>query len=528
MTNRNYKYKIKMIIYPQILRKEVAALDNGKLPETQNNNNGNDGGEKKRGLEWSKKYTTIAIYTLLVILFAVVCVFFFLNYNDFGKYLSKIFTVFNPILYGILFAYLLNYAVKFFEHSVFGFLEKKEGKRRLQRLLSVFLTILLVLLAFSLVLWILVPQVIAGYKDLESKMSFYIESVQKWLAGLSEGDGFLAPYFASAVEYINNFIDKAYELIQNIAPSIASIAKNVVITVKDVLLGLVFAIYFLIAKERLCAQLKKLIRAVLGEKLYAGSLRVGKLIDEKFGSFLTRKIIDSIIVGLLCFFGGWAIGISYYPLVSIIIGVTNVVPLFGPIVGILVTGFIVFISSMDPWLMTWYLVFIILLHAVNSNLISRKLLGDTSGLSATWIFIAIVAMAGFFGVAGMVIGVPTFAVLYDLLKVQVEKKLSKKQAPVSTRDYYEGEDGVLLAEEAEKSKKKHREKSERRYAKFLVLLHGKKASPALNPGENNSDGGEENQNPESPAENKDNSPDAPAKQGDAGKTADGTVQPDKK
>lgn len=444
-----------------------------KLPEAIGT-----GEEKPRRVEWNRKYTTIAVYALLVILFAVVCVFFFLNYNDFGKYISKIIAVFNPIFYGIIIAYLLNYAVKLFERSVFHFLDKP-GKLRTRRLLSVFLTAICVLMVFSLVMVILIPQVIAGYKDLEGKMGFYIESVQKWLTDVSGKEGIFSSFITSAVEYINSFIGRAYELLQNIVPLITSAAKTIVVTVKDLLLGFIFAIYFLIAKERLCVQLKKLVRAISGNRFYDGTMRVCSLVNDKFGSFLIGRIIDSILISVLCFIGTWAIGIPYYPLVSLIIGLTNIVPLFGPIVGIVVTGFIVFISSMNPWMLFWYLLFVILLQIVNANFINGKMPGGNAGLSATWIFIAIIIMTGFFGIAGTIIGVPLFAVLYDVGKRWTEKKLAAKNAPINTKDYYADEDALLIDREYDESKEKKRLREEKlrgKTAAFRAKLLAKKES----------------------------------------------------
>ena len=221
--------------------------ENKNLPELPPEEN-----EKKRRINWNKNYTTIAVYALFVILFAVVCVFFFLNNHDFGKYASGFLSVFNPIIYGMIFAYILNKLMKKVEIYVFGFLERP-GKRRLQRTLSVFLTVIAVVLIICLFLWLLVPQVVAGYADLEGKLTFYIGNVQKWLETLDDNAGAFADYIASAVKYINSLIDRVYEIIKNITPKIAGMAKNFVVTLKDILLGFVFAIYFLFAKERLSA-----------------------------------------------------------------------------------------------------------------------------------------------------------------------------------------------------------------------------------------------------------------------------------
>lgn len=441
--------------------------ENKNLPELPPEEN-----EKKRRINWNKKYTTIAVYALFVILFAVVCVFFFLNNHDFGKYASGFLSVFNPIIYGMIFAYILNKLMKKVEIYVFGFLERP-GKRRLQRTLSVFLTVIAVVLIICLFLWLLVPQVVAGYADLEGKLTFYIGNVQKWLETLDDNAGAFADYIASAVKYINSLIDRVYEIIKNITPKIAGMAKNFVVTLKDMLLGFVFAIYFLFAKERLAAQSNKVLRAVASDKVYEGTKKVFSLIDDRFGNFITGKILDSILVGIVCFFGCWIIGVPYYPLISLIIGVCNLVPVFGPIVGIALSSFIVFVTSMDVSLMFWYLLFVVLLHILDAHFVTSKLVGEKLGLPAMWIFASLVVMAGFFGLPGMIIAVPTFDVIRELMKEKAESRLSKKDAPTQTSEYYSTEDGVAIYEEGIQATEKSRARDKKFIDKVKSLFKKK-------------------------------------------------------
>ena len=409
--------------------KEEALPENpsGNLPEKAADN-GNKTGRK---LNWNKKYTTIAIYALLVILFAVVCAFFFLNYNDFGTYVSGITSVFKPIIYGGIFSYMLNYLMKFFERTVFR-KTIDAGHVRAGRLLSVLLTAVILLIFISLIILMIVPQVISGYNDLESKISFYIANVQEWLRGLSVREGLFASYIKSIVDYINGLIDNIYELIKNTLPAITTALGTIVITVKDVLLGLVFAVYFLIAKERLLAQMKKLIRAISGEKAYPKIREIFRICDDKFGKYFIIRLVDMITIGTVSFFGFWAIGIPYYPLISFIVGFSSFIPIFGPIVGIALSGFIIFISSTDVWKLIGFLIFIIAVMIIEKQLVRRFLRRNDIGLSAIWIFFAIIVMTGFFGLAGTILGVPIFAIVYDLIKVWTERRLKKKGVPHET------------------------------------------------------------------------------------------------
>ncbi|MBQ9510325.1 MAG: AI-2E family transporter [Clostridia bacterium] len=422
-----------------------------------------------RKISWNRKYTTIAVYALIVILFAVFCTFFFLNYNDFGNYISSFLSVFNPIFYGILFAYILNKIVKPLENKVL----KKFSARfpKAARIICVLFTVIVFAAIILLIVWTIIPQVISGYNDLESKMEFYIASFRDWLQGLVDDGGAFSSYVSSILEYVNNIVDKFYEFLKDLIPLITSAAPKIVVTLKDILLGLVFSIYFLIAKEHLCAQIKKLTRAMFGEKFYSKSIKFSALVDEKFGSFLSERLLESFIIGLITLLFGVIIGIPYYPLISIVLGVSNIVPLFGPIVGIFVSSFIILISSMNIWMLIGFIIFEIAAQIVQAA-ISRSRAVGRNGLSATWIFVSIILMTGLFGIAGTVIGVPAFAVLYEIISDWTKKRLAKKEMPTETEDYMSEEDRVRMAEEDEASKQRKAERNEK--YKALIARIGKK------------------------------------------------------
>lgn len=398
-------------------------------------------------LDWNKKYTTIAIYVFLVILFAVFCVFFFVNYNNFGEYINSFLGVFRPIIFGIMFAYLLNPVMKFFERNVFGFLEFKHNKLRLQRGLAVLLTFICLLLFLLLIVWIVVPQVTRGYTDLAGKMGFFIESLQVWLEETSSGDNWFSPYITTAVNYLSDLISKTYEVFQNIMPVITTAVKSIVVALKDIGLGLIFSIYFLLSKETLTAQVRKTTRAAVNDKMYELLKRAMLIVNRCFGEFLLKRIVDSLIIAVLMFLAMLIIGVPYYPLLSFILFVMNIIPVFGPIMGAIVTGFIVLISPGD--MLIPHLITLIIIYRLDARFISPKISGRKSGLSTAWIFIAITLMTGFFGVTGMLIGVPVFAIIYTVIKSLIENRLETKGAPAETYDYLpETGDGRKLYEES--------------------------------------------------------------------------------
>ena len=442
--------------------------ENKKTPETEEIKP-----KKKHLIDWNLNYTTIAIYALIVILFAVFCAFIFLNNNDFGKYLSAFISVFNPILYGILFAYLMNYIVRFFENTLLKSLVAK-GHRRTSRLYAVIMTTVIVIAVISVVVLAIVPNAKQGYADLKGKMGIYIEDVRKWFEQLADGEGLFASYMSSVLTYLNDLVQDLYAMISNASKVVLDSLGEIVVTLKDILLGLVFAFYFLFSKERLTAQLKKALRAVTSDGVYEKTLHVVSLIDEKFGGFLTIRILDSIVVGVVCFLGTWPLDIPYHALISLVLGAACLVPIFGPIVAITVTGFIVFARSTNPWLLIAFLAFAIIIHIVNSNLLRFTTRKASAGLSAMLIFVAILVMTGFFGLFGLVFGVPIFAVIYDLIKEWSENRLKKKAAPVETIEYISTGAGEELNKEAEEKE----EKKAKRDEKIKNLFKKKKKSTA--------------------------------------------------
>lgn len=444
------------------------------------------------------RYTTIAVYAALVILFSVVCIFFFVNYNDFGGYISKLISVFSPIIIGAVFAYLLNPMMKLFENKVFSFLKKKNNKRHLQRALSLICTMLITAAFVAAFFVILIPQISAGYSDLSDNMKLYIDTVQKFLNKIAAESEILGEVVQQLINYINEFLSETGKLMELILPGISNFLKGFVNGLKNSLLGLVFAIYFLASKERLGAQFKKIFRAIFKDKAYNGLMHIGGLVDTSFGAFISTKLFDSLIIGILCFIGTWILGIPYYPLISLIIGISNIIPMFGPFIGAIPCVFFVFISN--PIKTIVFIIFIIVLQLFDGNILWPRLYGNNSGLPATWAFVSIIVMTGFFGISGMIFGVPIFAAIYSVIRDLLPAGLRKRGAPESTEEYLSTETGERLYNEA-KARKENRKSftetalykkiSETKLYKNISSRLKKRKSSAPDTGEGGS-----NENPE--------------------------------
>ncbi|PWL98200.1 MAG: hypothetical protein DBY04_04625 [Clostridiales bacterium] len=397
-------------------------------------------------IEWNKKYSTIACYAAIVIFCVVLCVFLILDFNKFLHYAKNFLSVFNPVFYGILITYLLSPLVGFFERKVFGFLDKK-GRYRLRRVVSVLCALLVVLAVILLFLWRIVPQVFRGWADLQNMSGLYLETVKEWLLGLSEGGGILSGYIETITEYAVELLDRFYSSISTIVPDVTVVADSLLGIVMDIFLGIILAVYFLLVKERLIAQVKKAGRALLSRKRYAAVAKGANLADKNFGGFIKGQLADALIVGTLCLICTFIIGIPYYPLVSTIVGLACIVPVFGPVLGTVAGALIILLA--DPVQVIWFVLFMVVLHLVNKKMIRPRVIHSGVEASSVFMFTAIIVMTGLLGFWGLIIGVPVFAILYAVVYSLVDRRLAEKGLATDTYDYYSTDAGREMHREEE-------------------------------------------------------------------------------
>lgn len=384
--------------------------------------------------ERNKKYATIALYVGLLILFGAFVVVFFINYHDFGRYIKTVFKVLTPILYGVIIAYILNKIVKIFERRIFVFLDKKEGKLKLKRSLSVICAYIVFIVVLALFVWLMVPQVVAGLNDLSRNITFYIDAVTGWITKIGEKSETLAEYAKKITEYLKDITNVIYDfVIDYIMPRVSGFLGEFVGVLKDLVVGIVLSVYFLLQKEKLIAQGKRFLRALLPDKGYSKFIHIAKQTDDSFGGYIVATAFDSLLVGIECFIIFGIFGIPYYPLVSLIVGVTNFIPFFGPFLGAIPSAFIIFIA--DPISVVWFIILVVIIQQIDGNFIMPKIVGKHIGLSSVWVVIAITIMSGLFGFFGMVFGVPIFSMIYVWIDDAVKISLKKKSLPTEIIDY---------------------------------------------------------------------------------------------
>ncbi len=407
--------------------------------------------------DFNKRYGTIALYAAGVVFLCIFAVFSVLHLDVVWGILTGIFSVLTPILLGAMLAYVLCPIVRFFETRVFYRLDEKK-QYRLKRVLSVISMFILVILFLLLMISVVIPAVMLGYADLQIMSGMYVEVLKEWLRGISFGaDSMLTVYFETFIGYAIDLIDKFYGALFELTPDVTGIAAALVSALGDVLLGIILSIYFLFSKEKILAQFKKMVRAFLSRRKFGEFERSVGMTNEKFGGFLKGQVADALIIGTLSYICLAIIGVPYYPLVSVLVGIAALIPVFGLLIGTLIGAMIIFLA--DPYSELWFVLFMVVLYFVNKLMIRPKLMHTTVDASSVFMLTAIVLATGFVGVWGLVFGVPLFAVLYAFMHSLVNRKLEKQGVSAEPFEYYATRAGKELYLERE-AKHGHRKDAE--------------------------------------------------------------------
>lgn len=390
------------------------------------------------------KYFYAGATAFLVVAALMLFFFFIFKIDVIGGFAANLIKILRPILVGFVIAYLLMPIAKFLEkYTGHFFVEKCKLKKvgnKLARGISIALSIIFFIIVIGALIWLIAPQIVDSIVSLAKDLPQQIESVVAWLTGLFSENAYLESMASSLLEIGNDWVEQ--DMLGTVTSWAGQIATGVVKTAYflwDFFIGLIVTIYILASRERFAAQFKKVLFAMLQAKTAKKIIYVIRKSNSVFSGFINGKLLDSAIIGVMCFIGVSLLGMPYTVLVSVIVGVTNVIPVFGPYIGAVPCTIIIFLT--DPMKGLYFLLFIIALQAFDGNVLGPKILGDSTGLSPFWVVFTIVLGGGLFGVTGMIIGVPTFAVIYYLFSEWVTKRLKAKDLPVSTDAYINVTDG---------------------------------------------------------------------------------------
>ncbi len=373
---------------------------------------------------------------------ALSIIFFFLIYrfDGFGSAISTLTGILMPFIYGAVIAYLLKPVCNSIESFLRRFIpEKMNG---LINALSVALTILFGLLLVYALVMMIVPQLITSVTTLYYTAQANITKFMNWANHLEfiENNEQIMELLNSAYAALNTNLDTWIKntllpSMQNIVSGAAIGVLNVVTVAKNLIIGIIVAVYMLASRKRFVQQGKLVLHSIVRPRWAQLITEEVKYADRMFGGFINGKIMDSAIIGVLCYIGCLIFKFPSALLVSVIIGVTNVIPFFGPFIGAIPATLLILIQN--PIKALWFVLFVLVLQQLDGNIIGPKILGNTTGLSSFWVLFAILLFGGLWGFVGMIVGVPLFAVIYDVIKKLVIYGLQRHQELTLLNSYHD-------------------------------------------------------------------------------------------
>ena len=373
---------------------------------------------------------------------ALSIIFFFLIYrfDGFGSAISTLTGILMPFIYGAVIAYLLKPVCNSIESFLRRFIpEKMNG---LINALSVALTILFGLLLVYALVMMIVPQLITSVTTLYYTAQANITKFMNWANHLEfiENNEQIMELLNSAYAALNTNLDTWIKntllpSMQNIVSGAAIGVLNVVTVAKNLIIGIIVAVYMLASRKRFVQQGKLVLHSIVRPRWAQLITEEVKYADKMFGGFINGKIMDSAIIGVLCYIGCLIFKFPSALLVSVIIGVTNVIPFFGPFIGAIPATLLILIQN--PIKALWFVLFVLVLQQLDGNIIGPKILGNTTGLSSFWVLFAILLFGGLWGFVGMIVGVPLFAVIYDVIKKLVIHGLQRNQELTLLNSYHD-------------------------------------------------------------------------------------------
>jgi predicted PurR-regulated permease PerM len=395
-------------------------------------------------IHWDKQYIYWGATAFLVVAASMLFYYGIFRMSTIISTLNKILEMFMPIIYGGVIAYLLNPILKTYENRiVYPYLERKkvsvtQRMRKVIRYIGIFICLLVLILAVYGIISMILPEIINSIVRFINNYPKYERNITKWVESILNNN----PDINSLViNMIDNFSEKAESyLSNNILPQLRDVLRqfsaglfDVAIFLKNVLIGVIISVYILADKEMFKKKNKKIAYAVLPKKRAEQLFVYLRFTDKTFGGFLSGKLLDSLIIGILCYVGCNILKMPYTLLVSVFVGVTNIIPFFGPYLGAIPSALL--ILMVNPMKCLYFIIFILILQQFDGNILGPKIIGNSTGLSSFMVILAILIGGGLFGVFGMFIGVPVCAVIYSTCWQAIDRRLEKKGLPLDLDEY---------------------------------------------------------------------------------------------
>ncbi len=391
-----------------------------------------------------KKYVQIGVTAFCVIAASLLFYFGIFHTASITKGLKAIYNILTPIVYAAAISYVLWPLIRFMEKSIiYRICEKKNWKpsekvRHGIRMICVIVTLLLFFFGIYGLLSMLIPELINSITNIIDNLPRYINNIEKWLTNLlknypeleENSSMIFSTVTARAETWLTN------DLLPKINLLVASFSTGfmgALVFLKNFLIGAMISIYLLYGKESYVAQGKRLLYCLFSTQTTNNIIRDLQYVDKTFGGFIIGKVLDSLIIGILCYIGTTLLNLPYALLVSVIVGVTNVIPFFGPYIGAVPSA--VLILLVNPIQCIYFVIFILLLQQFDGNFLGPKILGGSTGLSSFMVIVAILVGGGLFGIFGMFVGVPACAIICTVIRNGIQSRLEKKKMPIDLESY---------------------------------------------------------------------------------------------
>lgn len=413
-----------------------------------------------------KQYIIIAL--VIFITFCCCTLFFFMiyRYNGFTDFWKNLGVILQPITIGIVIAYLLNPIMKFLEKHLIHFLEPrmKNGKKvkKTARATAIAGSLLFLVMIVVLLLAAIIPSISQSIQSMVTKLPEEISNLSDWIDDVTNGNTEVSDMVEEAVKKGTDAIENFWQtdVLTKVQTYLTSITSGVIYGVKlvlNILIGLIISVYVMASKETFAGQAKKMIYAIFKPVRANIIVETVRKSNEIFGGFISGKILDSAIIGVIAYI---VLAIMKMPdsiLIAVIVGVTNIIPFFGPFIGA-IPSFVIIVLQ-DPMKGIYFLIFIVILQQIDGNIIGPKILGDSTGLSSFWVVFAIMVFGGLWGFPGMLLGVPIMAVIYYIVQRSISYFLKKRGLSDQTSEYIyltrvDKNTNELVYEEAPKKKRR--------------------------------------------------------------------------
>lgn len=418
--------------------------------------------EKIRRMKYEieKKHISIGIVSFAVMAACIILYFILYRMHGFMDVVGRLVDILMPFAYGLVMAYLLcplyNWTFeKVKAKHIFppnSEKRKKAGKKDRNRMFARVIATIVSMVTMSVILaglmWMVIPGVIDSITGLAKTLPDQINTSIKWLDGMvdqmNESNGVLADIANAALDAGSKWVETTIlPGSETVITVLSTHVLNVLAGIKNFMIGIIICVFFLNSKDTFAAQARKICYATFKNKNADKVLYGAHFINITFGKFINGKLIDSLIIGIICFVFMTIVDWPYVMLISVIIGVTNIIPFFGPFIGAIPSALLILI--VDPITCFYFIIFIFALQQLDGNIIGPKILGESIGIPSFWIMFAIIVGGGMFGFVGMVLGVPVFACIYAYIKYKVGCRLENHGMSKDTKDYrkMKGNEGYI-------------------------------------------------------------------------------------